>query len=97
MKQTFRIPKVRITIKSIQGRCPQGFKEGDSWLIEKNITPANFCMTAFHTVYPALRTMRYGGDLPWHEKKGHAMIQCPDYNNPVLYELERIEDEEKES
>jgi len=96
MEITFKFPRVRITIKSIQGKCPQGFKEGDTWLIEKNITPSNFCMTAFHAIYPALRTMRYGGDLPWG-KKGNAMIQCPDYHNPVIYELERLEEGENES
>ena len=33
--------KVQITITDIQGtgKCPQGFKKGDTWLIEKNITP----------------------------------------------------------
>lgn len=89
----FRIPKVQITIKSIQGKCPQGFKVGDTWIIEKNITPSNFCMTAFHAIYPSLRTLRYGGDLPWGEK-GVATILCPDHHNPVLYEMKRLPPEE---
>ena len=63
--------KVKITIKAIggSGRCSQGLKVGDTWLIEKNITPSNFCMTAFNAVYPPIRTLRYGGETPYGERE----------------------------
>ena len=61
--------RVQVTVKDIQGtgKCPLGHKKGDTWLIENSFTPTNFCMIAFAAVYPAIRTMRYGGEHPWGE------------------------------
>lgn len=82
---------VQITITEIRGtgRCSQGFKVGDSWLIKKNLTPTNFCLSAFHAIYPALRTLRYGGETPFGEKDV-TYIACPDVKHVVVFELRRI-------
>ena len=83
--------KVQVTIKDIQGtgKCPLGFKKGDTWLVEKNLTPTNFCMSAFGSVYPAIRTMRYGGEHPWGESEVTAAC-CTDFYNPVVFEIRRL-------
>jgi uncharacterized repeat protein (TIGR04076 family) len=83
--------RVLITIKEIQGtgKCPQGFKKGDAWLIEKNLTPANFCMSAFGSIYPTIRTMRYGGEHPWGDTDVTA-TGCPDFHNTVVFEIKRL-------
>jgi uncharacterized repeat protein (TIGR04076 family) len=85
---------IRVTITEIMGtgKCSQGHKVGDSWLIEKNMTPANLCMSAFAAVYPALRTLRYGGGTPWSQP-GVTYIGCPDVKHVVVFELRRIEPE----
>jgi uncharacterized repeat protein (TIGR04076 family) len=82
---------VQITISEIMGtgRCSQGFKVGDSWLIKKNLTPTNFCMSAFNGIYPAIRTLRYGGETPFGEKDV-TYITCPDPKHVVVFELRRI-------
>jgi uncharacterized repeat protein (TIGR04076 family) len=83
--------KLQVTIKDIEGtgKCPQGFNKGDTWVIEKNITPANFCMSAFGTIYPTLRTMRYGGEHPWGESDV-TYACCPDFHNLVIFEIKRL-------
>ena len=82
---------VQVTITEIQGtgRCSQGHKVGDSWLIKKNMTPANLCMSAFNAFYPALRTLRYGGETPFGGKDV-TYIACPDPLHVVVFELRRI-------
>ena len=84
--------KVQVTITEIRGtgKCSQGYKVGDTWLIERNVTPTNMCQTAFDAMYPALRTMRYGGELPWANDKEKVYIGCQDIYNSVVYELKRI-------
>jgi len=57
--------KVKISVKSItQNECPQGFKVGDSWLIEDGKTPGGMCAAAYAMVYPAVRVFRTGGEFP---------------------------------
>ncbi len=82
---------VRITITEIMGTgiCSQGYRVGDSWLVEKNVTPTNLCMTAFNALYPALRTLRYGGETPFGEKDV-THIGCPDVKHVVVFELQRL-------
>ncbi len=83
--------KVQVTIMDIHGsgECHLGFKKGDTWLIENNLTPTNFCMIAFETVYPAVKTIRYGGVYPWGESEA-TRVCCPDFNSPVIFEIRRL-------
>ena len=83
--------RVQVTVKDIQGtgKCPLGHKKGDTWLIENNFTPTNFCMIAFAAIYPAIRTMRYGGEHPWGESDVTSNC-CPDWHNPVVFEIRRL-------
>jgi len=81
--------RVQITITEIlKGRCPQGFKVGDTWLFEKNITPDNMCASAFHAVYPLVKVLYYRGAI--HPDGSPIYITCPDANNPVVYELKTL-------
>jgi len=82
--------KVIITIKSIEGKCPQEFKAGDSWVISDGKTPANFCASAFHTIYPTLTMLQTGGSREWAEDKDLSEIACPDATNRAVYELKRV-------
>ena len=83
--------RVQVTVKDIQGtgKCPLGHKKSDTWLIENNFTPTNFCMIAFAAIYPAIRTMRYGGEHPWGESDATSNC-CPDWYNPVVFEIRRL-------
>ncbi|MBZ5535821.1 MAG: TIGR04076 family protein [Acidobacteriia bacterium] len=84
--------KVIVSIKSVDGKCPQEFKVGDTWTISEGKTPASFCASAFHTIYPTLVMMQTGGSLPWAEDKDLSVIACPDATNRAVYELKRIKE-----
>lgn len=87
-----KVYKVQVTIKSIEGECPQEFKVGQSWLIDGK-TPAGMCMGAYNSISPAVRVFRFGGEHPWDEDKDVTYISCPDPKNRVIYELKRLREE----
>ncbi len=80
--------KIKIEIVKIleRGKCPLGLKVGDSWEIEDAFLPQGMCAWAFHSLFPFIVTLRFGGDLPW-ESEGEAFACCPDPNNPVVFRL----------
>jgi len=84
--------KVRVTVVGMtKGKCTQGFKAGDTWLIDKNITPTHFCMNAFcQSVYPAVRGFRYGSEYPWDKDKDVTTVLCPDHTHQVIFEVRRL-------
>ena len=83
--------KVIVNVHSVtKGKCSQGFKVGDSWLIEDGKTPGMMCGGAYNSVYPAIRTFRLGGEHPWDEDKDVTYISCPDPERQVIYEVRRL-------
>lgn len=80
--------KVRITVIRQEGTCNAGHQVGDKFVFEGTIPP-DLCPAAWHSLYPYLRTIRFGGNFPW-EKEGEAHVACPDPFNPVVFKLERI-------
>ncbi len=83
--------KVKVTVQSVsKGECPQGFKAGDSWLIEDGKTPGGMCASAYNAVAPAIRVLRLGGEHPWDEDKDVTYISCPDSEHCVIHEITRL-------
>lgn len=80
--------KVKVEIVKIleRGRCPLGLKVGDSWEIEDAFLPQGMCSWAFHSLFPFIVTLRFGGSFPW-ESEGEVFACCPDPNNPVVFRL----------
>ena len=82
---------VKVAVHSVtKGKCSQGFKAGDSWLIEDGRTPGGMCSGAYDSVVPAIRTLRYGGEYPWNEDKDVTYVSCPDPEHCVIYEVRRL-------
>jgi len=81
---------VLITVKAVKRRCPQGYKVGDSWLIDRNQVQGRFCLTALCNVLPVLRTMRYGGTHTWDQDEDVTTVACPDVYNLVIFEVRRL-------
>ncbi len=83
--------KVKVTVEStVKGKCPQGLKAGDSWLIEDGKTPAGMCSSAYYAAYPSIRTFRYGGEHPHAEDKDVTHVACPDTAVLLIMEVERL-------
>jgi uncharacterized repeat protein (TIGR04076 family) len=81
--------KVRVRIKSIEGKCPMKFKVGRTWVIDRT-TPGGMCQSAYQAIFSALRVLRFGGSQPWDKKRDITHVCCPDPENHVVYELKRI-------
>lgn len=83
--------KVQVTVKSvIKGKCPQGFKAGDSWLIEDGKTPGGMCSGAYESVGSSIRLFQLGGEHPWDKDKDVTQVSCPDPEHWVIYEVRRL-------
>ncbi len=82
--------KVNITIKEFtKKKCPGEHKVGDSWLYEGK-TLGGMCSSAYDTVIPFARILRYGGELPWAADKDVLLLSCPDPNVQAIYEVRRL-------
>ncbi len=83
--------KVKITVHAVtKNECPQGFKKGDSWLIEDGKTPGGMCAGAYNSVAPAVRLFRLGGEHPWDSDKDVTYVSCPDPERILIYEVRRL-------
>ncbi len=83
--------KVKVTVHAVtENTCPQGFKQGDSWLIEDGKTPGGMCAGAYNSVAPAIRIFRLGGEHPWDSDKDVTYVSCPDPERILIYEVRRL-------
>ena len=89
MRDSIREPnKVKVTMVSITtGKCSQGFKVGDIWIIDENQTPTPpMCASVYDALRPAIMSMRYGGEFTWDEKDA-TWFSCPDPKHQVIFEI----------
>lgn len=66
------------------------FRDGQEFIVENLKKPEGFCSSAWHSIYCNIRTLSFGGDLPWYKEKGVAVNCCIDGLRPVVFKLERI-------
>ncbi len=67
------------------------YEDGQEIIIGEDIRiPDGFCQAAWHTIYGTIRTLAFGGDLPWYKEKGVAVACCYDGLRPVVFKLERM-------
>ncbi len=71
-------------------RACELFRDGQEFIVEDGKMPEGFCGSAWHTIYCNVRTLAFGGDLPWYKEKGVAINCCTDGLRPVIFKLERI-------
>lgn len=83
---------IRITIVSQKGKCTQGYKVGDSWLLDELKTPNGMCENAYHSLFQYIRAFRFGATHPWDKEKGIMSIACPDPARRLVYELRVVEE-----
>ncbi len=59
----------------------------------KGSCPPNFCGWAFADIQRDLIVLETGGNFPWAGQPGVAISCCTDGLRPVVFKLERMEDD----
>jgi uncharacterized repeat protein (TIGR04076 family) len=83
--------KVKIRVVSQKGICHMNHKPGDEIIISENGIEGNICVHALYSIIHKVFAIMYGARFPWLKKKENPKHACPDGENPVIFELERIE------
>jgi uncharacterized repeat protein (TIGR04076 family) len=78
-------------VVSQKGTCEVGHKVGDEFNISENKPVPKICPWAFYTLFPFAKTLQFGGSFPWEKDPDKARVACPDPDNPVVFELRRVE------
>ncbi len=81
---------VAVKVISQKGTCAAKHKAGDEWVIDSK-TPEGICLTAFNVLLPNARVLRFGGSFPWENDTDITTVACPDAQNPVVFELRRLQ------
>ena len=67
------------------------YEDGQEFILEENLgMPGNFCPSAWQTIYANVRTLGFGGNLPYFEEEGVTISCCSDGMRPVVFKIERI-------
>lgn len=82
--------RITARVVSQKGRCEAGHRVGDEFIIGQT-APGGLCSWALYTLFPFAQTLQFGGSFPWEKEPGAARVACPDADNPVVFELRRIE------
>ena len=79
-----------VTLKKPMVPC-EYFEDGQEIYLEENLKmPKGFCETAWRNFYHNIRTLGYGGDLPFFEETNLAINCCTDGMRPVIFKIERV-------
>lgn len=82
--------EIVITVKSQKGECARNHREGQCFRMS-GVTPEGICVSAFAAMLPAIRVLMLGGVHPWSPDPDAEVVACPDPDNPVVFEVRRIE------
>jgi uncharacterized repeat protein (TIGR04076 family) len=70
------------------GAC-QILEDGQEFIVKEGEMPEGFCSGAWVAIYPHVRMLTMGGNMPG-TKKGIALGSCNDGLRPVVFKIERI-------
>ena len=66
------------------------YEEDQEFLLESPSMPEGFCPSAWRAIYHNVRTLGYGGELPFHDEGNVAVNCCTDGLRPVVFKIERL-------
>ncbi len=67
------------------------YEDGQEYILEEKLgMPEGFCPSAWQTIYHNIRTLGFGGNLPYFQEEGVAISCCSDGIRPVIFKIERI-------
>jgi len=86
--KTYRIDIEIVEIRGT-GACNFGHKIGDKLNFPRDW--GKICPWLFHSVFPLINVLRFGGKLPWEPNSDVAWVCCPDPHNSVVVKIHRSE------
>jgi uncharacterized repeat protein (TIGR04076 family) len=93
--RVFDTPRVTCRVISQQGVCDFHHHAGQTLEVVNGI-PQGICPDALHAIFPYLHGLTYGASYPWEPEPGLARTACPDWENPVVFEMRREQTSEAE-
>ena len=79
-----------VTLKKPMGPCSI-FHDGQVIHVDESLRmPDGFCETAWRNFYHNIRTLGYGGGLPFFEETNVAINSCTDGMRPVIFKIEQV-------
>lgn len=77
--------KMVVEVVKSEGKCIYGYKVGDKFETTGLKTVPNFCGAAFHTIFPALFALNFGGKF-WFMENPDSLdtVTCPDGGHIVF-------------
>lgn len=77
--------KMVVEVVKSEGKCIYGYKVGDKFETTGLKTVPNFCGAAFHTIFPALFALNFGGKF-WFMENPDSIdtVTCPDGGHIVF-------------
>ena len=74
-------------------KCPV-YEDGQEIIIEGfPLKPEGFCDWAWADIHRDVTAVMFGGSYPWIRQPGTAITCCTDGLRPVIFKVEKIEDE----
>ena len=67
------------------------YEDGQEFTLDGLQMPEGFCGSAWQTIYPTVRTLAFGGNLPYFKEEGVSITCCADGMRPVIFKIERLE------
>jgi len=83
---------IKVTVKSQKGKCTFGHKVGDKIVFDGKSVKGDICYSALMVLLPKIFAMLYGVEFPWAEDKDVIFNAFPDADNPVVFEIRRVEE-----
>lgn len=73
--------------------CPI-YVDGQEFILDEMEMPEGFCAWAWADIQRDVTSVMTGGNMPWINRDGVQVVCCTDAFRPVLFKVERLDDEE---
>ena len=81
---------VEVKVVQQSGECRFGHRVGDLASFDGEGVEGRICWHSLCSMMYKIHGFLYGANYPWLEDKDLATHPCPDFKNPVIYEIRRF-------
>lgn len=85
-----KISAVEVKVIKQTGHCDAGHKVGDMAQLSETGVKGKICIHALYSMMSSAFAMLYDAQFPWLKNKDVKTHACPDYKNPVVFEISKI-------